>query len=56
VIGQGITQFMFAPDGAGVARPLALFIVWVALPVFQFAALMLGNAEEEPESPDEGGS
>ncbi len=49
VIGQGITQFMFAPDGAGVARPLALFVVWVAVPVFQFAALMLGNAEEEPE-------
>ena len=48
VVGQGATQFLLVPAGEGLARPLAFFIVWIAVPVFQFAALVLGRHEDEP--------
>ena len=51
VVGQGVTQFVFAAESDAVARPLALFVVWLAVPVFQFAALVLGR---EPEASAEG--
>jgi len=50
--GQAVTQFVFVRGDGGVARALALFVVWVAVPVFQFAALALGVRHEQP--PTEG--
>ena len=50
VVGQGVTQFAFDPSGA--ARALAFFIVWIAVPLVQFVALVLGrNAAEPPAEP-----
>ncbi|MFW6163343.1 MAG: hypothetical protein ACODAJ_11290 [Planctomycetota bacterium] len=54
VVGQAVTQFLCAPGEGALARPMAVFIVWLAVPVFQCAALLLGRQESEVLSGEEG--
>lgn len=51
VAGQGVTQFVSASGEGGLARAAALFVVWIAVPVCQFCALVLGEHHEEPPPP-----
>ncbi len=42
-LGQVVTQFMGAQPGDPWAKAVALVVIWMVLPVFQFAALLLGS-------------
>jgi hypothetical protein len=46
VVGQALTQFLFASEAEALARPMAIFIVWITVPAFQCAALLLGRQED----------
>ena len=48
VVGQAITQLSDADAEGGLARALALFVVWIAIPVCQFATLTLGRRRDAP--------
>ena len=48
VVGQGVTQFFVADVRDGLARSVAFFVVWLAVPIFQFASLLLGRNHEPP--------
>ena len=47
--GETVTRFLFLSGRDGLARGLALFVFWMAVPVFQYCIFRLAYQAAEPE-------
>lgn len=51
VAGHALTSIISASRNGSWAQSLALFIVWLSLPIFQYCAFRLGSPDGEPAEP-----
>lgn len=52
LVGQAVTRVVAAAAGGGWAQALAMFCVWVCLPIFQYFAFTLGRPDQPAAPPD----